>query len=572
LLYLTRINKTYQFRLRIPRDLLPYFHQREIRRTLGTTRYREAKSLLLQFTAETERIFTLIRSNCLPDDILQKIINTYLDASITLFERQRNREAIFADSERQRRLEWADDFLNQVISSDEGFELYQEAQEHEIAQSKRMLGRKMAQDSPRITAIADMFLKKYGIELEKDSVSYNKLCNELLKTKIKADTVNNAHLNGNYDTDYDVERKNRKPSKSFKALIDLYESDKIGTWSDPGRIQSMHRQILHIIGDVPLDTIDRQLSINFREALKEYPRNLKQKDMHTPWQELAKKRKARLSDGTQHMILTQYSTLISYAKDHDLGIKGSPASGIAGKKEDIQRVKVRSAYTPEELQLLVGVLAEVDRDKEPEFFWLPLLLLYTGARSNDVCMLRCDDIEQRGGMWFICFRNRAEYYQKTKKRRDRQAPIHNDLVALGFLKYVELQKATGKDRLFDNLKLYGGKWNVYYGKDYNRTFKHKFLVGYSKEQLAAKDLHTFRTTMITWFVQRKDLATIPNISILQSIVGHFEKAEISYLLQFIQDSKLTLIDYGGGYGKEHEQNELLQKLDYGIDLSPLMAV
>jgi len=186
-------------------------------------------------------------------------------------------------------------------------------------------------------------------------------------------------------------------------------------------------------------------------------------------------------------------------------------------------------------------------------------------------MLRCDDIEQRGDMWFICFRNRAGYHQRTKKGKDRQAPIHRDLVRLGFLKYVEAQKASGKDRLFNNLKLSKTKkWNVDFGKDYNRTFKKKFLQGYTKDQLAEKDLHTFRTTLISWFVQRKDLATVPAISILQSMIGHIEGADVDYILQFIQASKLTLIDYGGGYGKEHEQNELLQQLDYGLDLSPLL--
>ncbi|WP_085812555.1 DUF6538 domain-containing protein [Geoanaerobacter pelophilus] len=569
--YLTKINKTYQFRLRIPSDLLPHFQQREIRRTLRTTRYREAKTLLHKFTAETERIFTLIRSNTLPDDVLQKIIDTYLNASITLFERQRNREPIVADPRRQRRVQDGDDLLSQVIESDEGFDLYQEMIDNDIAKSKRFLGRRKGQEVPQVVRAADMFIKKFNLNLGNDSPEYAKLCNELLKAKIKADTVNNEHLNGNYDTDYDVERRNRKQSKSLKELIGLYEKDKMDTWSDPSRLQSTHRQILHIIGDIPLDTIDRQASIKFRDALKEYPAKLTEKDMLTPWRELSKKRTGRLSEGSQHFILTEFSTLMNYGKEHELGVKGSPASGLVGKKEDIQRVKVRTPYTAEELQRMIAVLARVDREKEPETFWLPLLFTYTGARANEACMLRCADIEQRGDVWVICFRNRKEFHQKTKNGKDRQAPIHHDLVGLGFLKYVEAQKASGKDRLFENLVLYRGKWNVYYGKDFNRTFKRKFLTGYSEKQLTEKDLHTFRTTMISWFVQRKDLATVPNISILQSIIGHFEKSDLSTILGFIQDAQLTITGYGQGYGKEHEQNELLQLLDYGLDLSPLLS-
>lgn len=569
--YLTRVNRTYQFRLRIPRDLLPYFKQKEIRRTLGTTRYREAKTLLHQFTAETERIFALIRSNTLPDDLLKKITDSYLDFTITMFDRQRNREKLFDEDAIQRRFESDNEFLQEVIESDRGFDLYIEMQEYEIAMNKKLLGRRKAEELPRIARIADLFLKNLGIELDKPSPAYSKLCNALLQAHVKSETVQLEHIKGNYDTDFDVDRRNRKYSKTLKELIDLYEKDKMETWADPGRIRSMHRQILHILGDIHLDAIERETSLTLRDALKEYPRSLKQKDMSTPWRELSRVRKGRLSDGSQHGILTQYCTLIKYAKKHDLGIKGSPAEGIAGNKDDIQRVKVRHPYTEAELTRLLATLAQVDRDAEPEFFWLPLLFLYTGARSNEVCMLRCDDIEQRDGMWFICFRNRPEYFQRTKKSKDRQAPIHGDLVRLGFLKYVEAQKANGKDRLFDNLVLYRDKWNVYFGKDYNRTFKQRFLPDYTREQLTEKDLHTFRTTMISWFVQRKDLATIPNISVLQSIVGHFERAELAFILEFIQGSQLTLNDYGGGYGKEHEQHELLQQLDYGLDLTPLFA-
>jgi hypothetical protein len=225
LLYLSKIGKTYQFRLRIPKDLILHFHQNEIRRTLGTTRYKEAKSLLHQFTAETERIFTLIRSNALPDDILKKITDTYLDTTITLFERQRNREVIFADARQQRRVQDGDDVLSQVIESDEGLDLYNEMEEYAIAKDKRLLGRKKGQDSPEITRAADVFMKKFGLDLEKDSTAYDKLCNELLKSYIKSKSVQLEHVNGNYETDYDVERKNRKRSKSVKELIDLYEKD-----------------------------------------------------------------------------------------------------------------------------------------------------------------------------------------------------------------------------------------------------------------------------------------------------------------------------------------------------------
>ncbi|MHC1698835.1 MAG: hypothetical protein AB9919_12395 [Geobacteraceae bacterium] len=113
------------------------------------------------------------------------------------------------------------------------------------------------------------------------------------------------------------------------------------------------------------------------------------------------------------------------------------------------------------------------------------------------------------------------------------------------------------------------EWNIYYGKDYNRTFKKKFLVNYTTEQLAERDLHSFRKTMISWFSQKPEYCNMMDVSILQSIVGHYENFEISKLVEFMDASKLTTDVYGGGYGQIKRQNSLLQNLNFGLNLSIL---
>jgi integrase len=429
----------------------------------------------------------------------------------------------------------------------------------------------MGKKYPFISDIADAYLERHNIKIDTSSVEYTKLCNEILKTNIRLDSIITEHLAGNYETEYDKEIRSRRKSKTFRELIELYEKDKKEKWTDKYRLPSIHRQLLHIIGDIALDEIDRATSINLREALKEYPLKLTAAEMKIPWQELSRTRPGRLADKTQKMILTQYNSLVEYAKENDLGVKGSPAKRIADNIKTMIKKKDRKPYTPEELQRLINILALVDRDNDPEFFWIPLLLLFSGSRSNEICMLRCDDVELRGDIWMLCFRNRKEHKQRTKNGKDRQAPIHNALIKLGFLDFVKKQREVGHDRIFSNLVLIRDKWNIYFGKDYNRTFKNRFLVNYSKAQLREKDLHSFRPTMISWFVRRKEYMNITDISILQSIVGHFEKFDISTILQFLKDSKLTLIDYGGGFGAEFEQSALLQKLDYEIDFSPLFS-
>jgi len=43
LFYLSKIGNTYYFRLRIPKDVQTYFPTKELRRSLGTSKYKLAK-------------------------------------------------------------------------------------------------------------------------------------------------------------------------------------------------------------------------------------------------------------------------------------------------------------------------------------------------------------------------------------------------------------------------------------------------------------------------------------------------------------------------------------------------
>jgi len=141
------------------------------------------------------------------------------------------------------------------------------------------------------------------------------------------------------------------------------------------------------------------------------------------------------------------------------------------------------------------------------------------------------------------------------------------LLQIGFLEHLTCQREAGKDRLFSNLKLNQGKWNIDYGKQFNRTFKKKFLHGYTKEELGAKDLHTFRMTLITWFVKSGKVNDMLAFETLRSIVGHFEDNETNAVMKYLQSVKLTLQGYGGGF--ETDPVTFLNQLDYGIDLTPL---
>ena len=182
------------------------------------------------------------------------------------------------------------------------------------------------------------------------------------------------HLKGNYETDYDNRGKDHRSGGTLKELLYLYHQENESKWKDAASIKAIHNRILHMLGDVPLDEIDRQRCVQFRNDLKEYP--LRNRDFNTPWRKLSEKKLSRLSERTQNGTMTELSTLLNYAVSA-FGIKSNPASGLAKSKSECKPQKTREEYSKIELNKMVKVLAEVNRAKKPEVFWIPLLLLYT---------------------------------------------------------------------------------------------------------------------------------------------------------------------------------------------------
>lgn len=144
-----------------------------------------------------------------------------------------------------------------------------------------------------------------------------------------------------------------------------------------------------------------------------------------------------------------------------LSVTRTPYTGTRKGGEDKQR-----ALKPDELKRLYegAEFAAFAADQEQAHcYWLPLVGLYTGARVNEVCQLnpRCD-IREDGGVWFFDFTEDSDTDERVtksvkNKSSKRRVPIHSQLLALGFLSYVEKVKELGHSLLFP-------KWHPKAGK------------------------------------------------------------------------------------------------------------
>lgn len=140
-----------------------------------------------------------------------------------------------------------------------------------------------------------------------------------------------------------------------------------------------------------------------------------------------------------------------------LTLEGIGYTGAAKDGQNKQR-----AFRPDELRRLFGPELEALRGSPAteHMFWLPHVGLYTGARVNEICQLNPQtDIAQEAatGIWYFDFTEETpadEGVEKSIKNRmsRRKVPIHDTLIALGFLDYVDRVRQAKAKLLFPEWK------------------------------------------------------------------------------------------------------------------------
>jgi integrase len=108
-------------------------------------------------------------------------------------------------------------------------------------------------------------------------------------------------------------------------------------------------------------------------------------------------------------------------------------------RRDKKKAQLENGWEPfsdEELSLIFAPENLLVLPK-PCDFWLPLLGLFTGGRISELCQLKPSDISQRDGVWAIDINADDEDQSIKTAAGIRIIPLHSQLIALGFLDYLE---------------------------------------------------------------------------------------------------------------------------------------
>lgn len=84
-------------------------------------------------------------------------------------------------------------------------------------------------------------------------------------------------------------------------------------------------------------------------------------------------------------------------------------------------------------------------------FWAVIIAVLHGLREEEVLQLRLDEIRTENGIAYFDIKVGAPWQCLKSKAATRRVPLHNSLIALGFLDLVAMRRREGEDRLFPHL-------------------------------------------------------------------------------------------------------------------------
>lgn len=234
--------------------------------------------------------------------------------------------------------------------------------------------------------------------------------------------------------------------------------------------KALFRDFAEHFGDVYLNAIT-QLDISERWRAAEYNRPNQKRAGQTVSLARLEKRRGFLSK------------FFKWAKEAGHYHHPNPMQQRMGTKSEI-RAKQQSYkdFSLDDLRVLFDA-KYAEHMKQPDWYWVPLIALYSGARLNEIASLSLSKVHVVEGIHVLDIED-----GKTVSSR-RRVPIHSQLLKVGFWDYVCKLKELGFTRLLPHRpennpgKMVGKKWGDWIE-----------MCGILDD---AKTFHSFRSTVIT---------------------------------------------------------------------------
>jgi integrase len=448
--HLHRRGAVYHYRRRVPPDLLAEFGFADWRVSLKTKDLQEAKQRLHLKNVEVDREIATARAR----------LGAKASPSLPPEEVRRIAHSVLAD--------WlADDEERRLSKGSEAFENVEVVLEAFDSEWRQALAEG---DWRPLIPTAQFALEQEGLWYPPGDASLTALAQELLKTRVRcADMLHDRQRGRVVETPVAPSQSARstatsasaEPSVTVGQLIERYRSNRCaehGEHSTERKYRHVFRALEEALGtERPVASITRMDCEAVRNLLRRVPRHAAKRYPGLTLQQAAE---AGERDGRETMAANTVATymqnlaaVLNHAVEHGWLAK-NPARGMGRKA----RLSVRRrGFEPAELQTLFATLVTYAAST-PSRYWVPALGVFTGARLNELCQLRPEDVRTEHGVTYVAISVfGADDVRDAGKRlktaaSERNVPVSPALIAAGFLDFVQEAQRQGRDRLFPDLK------------------------------------------------------------------------------------------------------------------------
>ena len=149
-------------------------------------------------------------------------------------------------------------------------------------------------------------------------------------------------------------------------------------------------------------------------------------------------------------------------------------------------------------------------NKKLPYYWVFLLGIFSGMRTNEMCQLRLSDLKKVDKIWFMFVEDSENTKVKTESSI-RKIPLHPQLIELGFIDYVGNLRKKKKTRVFWELR----EDRDGFASKVSRHYNEKFLPAIGVWEKHKKVLYCTRHTFINKLYSEK-----VDENVIKTLVGH----------------------------------------------------
>ena len=569
------------FRVRIPKDLISYFQgTREFQISLKNVRNSDCLLLTITLRSRLEVLFSEVREGMKSltieqiKEVLRIEVNKQIDHSKHIFldtnkwnesEKEKSLESV---SSREKK-------LKSLVSED--LDTYKEKIDSRLETILRGMNIEVNNNSIPFKQLRMSFIDLYLMRFEwmrdlinftgREDDDFRMEVDEKLKMNLFPELITQNKNDSQTSTKSSVKVTTRQDlssleSTSISVCIEGFLEEKGGVRLRTNEyIKSSLNLLIEEFGDVPIGTIDKQCAVLLKSHLVKLPKNRKKnpqyrdKDYHTL---IGMNVKDTISVTTINEHLSYLSSFMEWSRNHGYANQ-NPFTGLKLPKkvrprderdrfseDEIKKIFAKENYIPD-TKILSG---------RYELYWIPLISVFSGMRLGEICPLYLDNIIEIKKRWCINIleeENRSDKPLKNLSSR-RIVPIHDVLIDLGFLEFVELlkKKDSDRERIFQELPFVAGHYNKNVGRFFNQRYLVKLGIKTQK-----KTFHSLRHTVSDHLKQK-------------GVEPHF----INELLGHSQGN-IDLDRYGKGYNPDLIYKKCVKKIIYvssknrGIDFKSL---